>query len=148
VRVLVAIAIALLSSCRSEARDQVVIEPDGGAPIAVSVELATTPETRALGLMYRTELGPNHGMLFLFPDEQPLSFWMRNTKIPLDILYVDDDGRIVNVYESTTPFSEEVLPSSRPARFVLEVEGGFCERHGVGPGDLVRLGSLRHRPAT
>lgn len=144
---LVGLALAFLIGC-TEDPNRIVLEPRGGSPVAVTVELATTPESRQLGLMYRSELGPERGMLFVFPEKEPRSFWMRNTKIPLDILYVEDDGTIVNVHERTTPFSEKSLPSAAPVRFVLEVEGGFCEKHGVRAGDRVRLGDLARAPRT
>ena len=141
-RLLAAVALCLATNCSSEAGDQVVLRPAQGEPVKVAVELATTPSTRRMGLMYRSELGPKKGMLFVFPQKGPQAFWMRNTKIPLDILYLADDGRIVNFYANTTPFSEKSLPSEEPVRFVLEVEGGFCEKHGIRPGDTVELGKL------
>jgi uncharacterized membrane protein (UPF0127 family) len=143
----VAVGLTLLASCRSEARDRVVLEPKGGEPVPVAVELATTPDARQLGLMYREALAPGEGMLFIFPDVAPRSFWMQNTKIPLDILFIADDGRIVNIQERTTPFSTKGLPSSEPVRFVLEVPGGFADEHGVDAGDHVSLGSLAATPA-
>lgn len=142
---LAVLAIALLASCRPTAGDHVVLEPKSGDPVTVTVEVVATPQARQLGLMYRDELGPNSGMLFLFPAAQPLSFWMRNTKIPLDILYLADDGRILNIHERTTPFSEKGLPSAGPSRIVLEVDGGFCAEHGIAAGDYVRLGDLGSR---
>jgi uncharacterized membrane protein (UPF0127 family) len=145
--VTVAVGLTLLASCRSEARDQVILEPKGGEAIPVAVELATTPDARQLGLMYRDALAAGDGMLFVFPDVAPRSFWMQNTKIPLDILFIADDGRIVNIQERTTPFSTKGLPSSEPVRFVLEVPGGFTDEHGVDAGDRVSLGSLATTPA-
>ena len=87
-------------------------------------------------------------MLFIFPERAQQSFWMRNTKTPLDILYLADDGRIVRIHERTVPFSEQGLPSDEPVRFVLEVPGGFSAEHGVRAGDRVELGELAAHPAS
>jgi hypothetical protein len=89
--------------------------------------------------MYRKELPEFHGMLFLFPREEMLSFWMKNTLIPLDIIFINAAYEIVHIAQNTTPFSEQLLTSGHPARFVLEVNGGFCQRHGVQVGDTVEL---------
>lgn len=123
------------------------VRPRAGDPVSVAVEIAATPGARELGLMYRDGLAPDTGMLFVFPRREPQSFWMRNTKIPLDIFFVDDSGEIVRIHRRTTPFSEAPLPSDRPVRFVLEVEGGFAERHGVSEGDRVELGGLARTSA-
>ena len=122
--------------------------PLGGAPIEVTVEVVATPALRQRGLMFREELPEGTGMLFVFPRSQPLSFWMRNTLIPLDILYIEEGGRIIRIHRETTPFSEEGLPSGGPARFVLEVPGGWTAKVGVREGDRVELGTLAATPAT
>ncbi len=126
----------------------VQLEPLGGAPVEVRVEIVATPESRARGLMFRESLTPGTGMLFIFPETRPLSFWMRNTPISLDILYLDPSGTIINIHRNTTPYSEKSLPSERPARFVLEVPGGYCAQVGVRAGDRVELGALARTPAT
>jgi uncharacterized membrane protein (UPF0127 family) len=132
--------LVLLSACGSSSSDpQVIIYPEHGNPIHVSVEIAETPEKRNFGLMYRQELPEFHGMLFLFPHEQPQSFWMKNTPLPLDILFINSALEIVSIAEKTTPFSERPIPSGSPAQFVLEVNGGFCQIHGVKAGDRVEL---------
>ena len=89
--------------------------------------------------MYRRELPELQGMLFLFPREAPLSFWMKNTPLPLDIIFINAAHTIVSLAENTTPFSENPLPSGNPVQFVLEVNGGFCQRHGVAVGDRVEF---------
>jgi uncharacterized protein len=116
--------------------------------VTVTVELATTPSARSYGLMFRQDLAPSTGMLFVFPQAAPQQFWMHNTQIPLDIMYLQDDGRIVRIYERTTPLSDTALPSGTPVRFVLEVAGGFSAEHGVRVGDTVELGPLAHTPST
>jgi hypothetical protein len=104
---------------------------------AFAVELATTPEQRALGLMHRESLAPDAGMLFVFPRPRPVSFWMKDTLISLDMLFIEPDGRIGAIAERTTPLSEEPIPSGIPVRGVLEVPGGTVERLGIRVGDRV-----------
>ena len=117
----------------------VTLYPQAGAPIQVSIELAETPAERRRGLMEREELPERHGMLFLFPQAALLSFWMRNTPLPLDILFINSEQTIVYIAERTTPYSLELLPSVEPAQFVLEVNAGFSQRHGVASGDQIEL---------
>jgi uncharacterized membrane protein (UPF0127 family) len=141
------VLLATLPACRrSRAADSVEIVTGAGKTIPVAVELATTPDTRQLGLMYREHLDDGSGMLFIFPHTAPQSFWMHNTKIPLDILFIDDAGKIARLYPSTTPFSDESLPSAAPVRYVLEVPGGYCARNGIEQGDTVRVGHLATTP--
>lgn len=144
-----ALLLALLSSCHASraAAGNVELVSSSGKVIPVAVELATTPDARQLGLMYRDQLDAGTGMLFIFPTAAPQSFWMKNTKIPLDILFIDDTGKIVRIHARTTPFSEDSLPSSAPVRFVLEVPGGYCADNGIAEGDSVRLGGLASYPA-
>jgi hypothetical protein len=97
--------------------------------------------------MYRKELPEMSGMLFLFPREEPLSFWMKNTILPLDIIFIDAARAIVSIAQNTTPFSENPLPSGSPAQFVLEVNGGFCQRHGVAVGDRVEFAGITVSPS-
>ncbi|MFQ5478619.1 MAG: DUF192 domain-containing protein [Candidatus Binatia bacterium] len=128
---------ALLSSCRDPG-PQLRIHTTAG-DVAVSVELALTEEQRRRGLMWRDSLGDSEGMLFVFPDEGPLSFWMKNTPSPLDIVFINSDKRVVSVAANTVPYSEKRIPSRGPSRFVLEVKAGFCKRHGVRAGDRISL---------
>ncbi|HJY81023.1 MAG TPA: DUF192 domain-containing protein [Candidatus Binatia bacterium] len=111
------------------------------------MEIADTIQKRSFGLMYRRDLPELHGMLFLFPREEPLSFWMKNTPLPLDIIFIDTAHKIVSISQNTTPFSEQPLPSGSPAQFVLEVNGGFCQRHGIAAGDRVDLPAIALPPA-
>lgn len=104
----------------------------------VTAEIADTEDERRRGLMFREELPANHGMLFVFPDEAPRSFWMRNTEIPLSIAYIDADGRIVSMHEMT-PFSEEPVPSRGAAQYALEVNRGELAANGVQVGDVVEI---------
>lgn len=128
----------VLSACAPDS-PAVIIHPENGPPVTVRVEVADTEETRRLGLMYRDELPASGGMLFVFPDERPRSFWMKNTPLSLDIIHIGADLRIVHVAERTTPYSTAPLPSRRPAKFVLEVNGGFCAERSIRVGDRIEL---------
>jgi uncharacterized membrane protein (UPF0127 family) len=102
-----------------------------------AVELASTPEEHAKGLMYRRQLPEGQGMLFDFHREQPTSFWMKNTYIPLDMIFIRGDGRILRIAENTVPLSEALVPSGGPVRAVLEVNAGTAKKLGIAPGDRV-----------
>ncbi len=107
-----------------------------------SVELAQTREEQALGLMYRLEMPTSHGMLFIFPTEQPRSFWMKNTRIPLDILYFDGQLKLVSVALDTPPCKISrcpSYPSNAPARYVLELNAGKVSELGVKLGDRLTI---------
>lgn len=112
----------------------------GGEQVEVRVEVADDAAERAQGLMNRTELAENRGMLFVFEAEQELSFWMRNTLLPLSIAYIDAEGRIVDI-QQMEPLDDEPphYVSAEPARYALEVNQGFFEERGVEVGDSVEL---------
>ena len=101
------------------------------------VEIVRTEMQREIGLMNRHSLGEDRGMLFIFPDEKPRYFWMRNTFVPLDIVYLDAAGRVVSVAADAKPLDETPLASGYPARFVLELNAGTAARMGVGAGSTV-----------
>jgi uncharacterized membrane protein (UPF0127 family) len=105
---------------------------------ALRVELADTDEKRELGLMYRTSLSPDKGMLFVFPKEGPLSFWMKNTLIPLDMLFIKADGRIDFIHHNAHPQDETQITSPSPDSAVLEIAGGQAEKHGIKVGDMIK----------
>lgn len=102
------------------------------------VEIAETPRARARGLMFRETLAADAGMLFDFQEEREVAFWMRNTLIPLDMIFIEASGRIAHIARETVPLSEELVPSRAVVRFVLEVPGGTAARLGIVPGDVVR----------
>jgi uncharacterized membrane protein (UPF0127 family) len=104
---------------------------------AFTVELAVTDEERATGLMYRKELVEGRGMLFDFKRDQDVSMWMKNTYIPLDMIFIRADGRIARIAENTEPLSESIISSGVPVRAVLEVAGGTARKFGIAPGDRV-----------
>lgn len=106
--------------------------------VTYSVEIADDPAEQARGLMFRPSLPADAGMLFIFDPPRPASFWMRNTMIPLDMIFIGDDGKVVNVAERTIPYSEASQNSDGPVRAVLEVNGGEAARLGIGPGTAVR----------
>lgn len=101
------------------------------------VELAASPEAQQRGLMFRTELGDQEGMIFPSDPPQVRGFWMKNTPLPLDIIYVGEDGRILNIHAMTTPYSLDSLYSLGIASGVLELRGGRAEELGIAKGDLV-----------
>jgi len=105
--------------------------------VAFQVEIADDDAERERGLMYRTSLAPDRGMLFHFPEAAPRAFWMKNTYIPLDIIYIGADGRIVSIAAQTEPFNETPVPSAGPALGVLEIYGGRAAELGIAVGDQV-----------
>lgn len=112
----------------------------GGEEVEVRVEIADSPDEQVRGLMERTALAEDRGMLFVFPDEEVRSFWMKNTLIPLSIAYMDSEGRIVDLQDMKPLDDEEPhYVSSEPAQFALEVNKGFFEEHGVEVGDRAEL---------
>jgi uncharacterized protein len=102
-----------------------------------SVEIATTEEEKTTGLMYRKQLADGKGMLFDFSPEQEVSMWMKNTYIPLDMIFIRADGRILRIAENTEPLSTKVIPSGGLAKGVLEVIAGTAQKYGIAPGDRV-----------
>ncbi len=109
---------------------------------AFSVELATNDAERSRGLMFRKELPEGRGMLFIFDRDEPVSFWMHNTFISLDMIFIRKDGRILRIAESTDPMSDRLIPSGGPVRAVLEVIGGTAHKLGIEPGDRVESPAL------
>lgn len=105
----------------------------------VKVALADEPEERNQGLMDVNEMAPDAGMLFIFPDEAPRSFYMANTPLPLDIIFVNADSTIVRIHHNTTPFNSEQLPSEKPAMFVVETNGGYCVSNDIQEGMRIRF---------
>ena len=102
-----------------------------------SVEMATTEQEKETGLMYRKELADGKGMLFDFSPAQEVSMWMKNTYIPLDMIFIRADGRILRIAENTEPLSTKIIPSRGLAKGVLEVIGGTAKKYGIEPGDRV-----------
>lgn len=119
------------------------IEKKDGALVCVSVETARTQSQRQFGLMYRRKLPPDSGMLFYFDYEQKQQFTMRNTYIPLDMIFITSSMRIAGIAENTTPLTEGPYGVDAPSQYVLEVNGRFCREHGISAGDRVLFDTLR-----
>jgi uncharacterized protein len=113
-----------------------VIDTEGGTQ-RFTVELAVTPEEQAQGLMFRRTLPADTGMLFDLGGTRPATFWMKNTLIPLDMLFIATDGRIADIHERAVPLSEAMIESKVPVRAVLELNGGTAARLGIHEGDVV-----------
>jgi uncharacterized membrane protein (UPF0127 family) len=105
--------------------------------IALVVEIADTPQARARGLMERTKLPEKQGMLFIMPNESDLGMWMKNTPLPLDMLFIDRSGTIVKI-ATATPHSTDVIRADAPVISVLEIGGGLAKKWGIAAGDKVR----------
>lgn len=117
--------------------EQLTIETAGG-PVQLTVEIADDDQERARGLMFRQTLADDVGMLFHFQTPEHASFWMRNTVISLDIIFIGVDGRILNIAERTTPLSDAPVPAVGLTRGVLEIRGGRARELGIRAGDRVR----------
>ncbi len=111
---------------------------DGAEPLKFRIEVARSARQKALGLMFRRELAPLRGMLFPYEGEQPVSMWMKNTYIPLDMLFIKSDGTIHRIEAMTEPFSERIIESGAAVAAVLEIAGGEARRLKISPGDRVR----------
>lgn len=136
----------LSSGCGSEERNLPTIEteasfrkdgtvtfhhPSGDTIATIDVEIADTPTAQARGLMGRRSLPPQSGMLFVFEETDTTGFWMRNTPLPLDIIFIDRDGRIINIAERTTPYSDSLILPEAPRQYVVEVRAGYADRLGL-----------------
>lgn len=126
-----------LEGCRSTPR--VVVTTKEGKEVVVRVEVADTPGKRNLGLQYRNELDNGQGMLFLFPAEEIQSFWMKNTPISLDMIFINSRRKVVGIIHEAAPFSTTLRSVAVPSLFVLEVKGGLSRRSGIEVGDMVRF---------
>ncbi|MCO5066010.1 MAG: DUF192 domain-containing protein [Rhizobiaceae bacterium] len=108
----------------------------GSEQASFKVEVADDSSERSRGLMFRREMAADHGMLFVFQKQQPLAFWMKNTILPLDLVFIDQEG-VVQAVLPGTPFSEAPISPGVPSKFVLELNQGTAARLGIGPGDEV-----------
>jgi uncharacterized membrane protein (UPF0127 family) len=109
----------------------------GGKKLTFTVEIARNEAQREQGLMFRPSMAPDAGMLFLFDGPEMARFWMKNTLIPLDMLFVAADGHITNIFKRAVPMSESVIASAGPVVAVVELNGGTADHLGIKPGDLV-----------
>jgi hypothetical protein len=118
----------------------------GDARHKLSVEIAESPAEKAKGLMFRRTLGEMEGMLFLYAEPQEVSMWMRNTYVPLDMVFVAADGTVTRIAERTTPFSEEQIASDGAVLAVLEIRAGLAEKLGLKPGDRLLYSAFGTAP--
>jgi uncharacterized membrane protein (UPF0127 family) len=133
-----AVAAVAAGSAPARAAGAATLEIVSGSGVhAFQVELATNDQERERGLMFRKELPEGQGMLFDFQRDQPVAFWMHNTYVSLDMIFIRGDGTILRVAENTEPLSDDLIPSGGPVRAVLEVIAGTAKKFGIGPGDRV-----------
>ena len=135
---ILAILAALAVSAPAQAAGEATLEIISKTGVhAFAVELATNDAERSRGLMFRKELPEGRGMLFDFERDQPVAFWMHNTFISLDMIFIRSDGSILRIAENTEPMSDKLIPSGGPVRAVLEVIAGTAHKLGIAPGDRV-----------
>jgi hypothetical protein len=135
-----ALSVVLLSSVAFAAKapeTQTLSIDAGKGTKTFQVEVVREEKDRNRGLMYRRHMAADHGMLFDYDPPVDIAFWMKNTYIPLDIIFVGADARIIRIEENATPLSLAHIPSGGPARGVLEINGGLSAKLGIGPGNLV-----------
>ena len=126
-------------------KDILQIQLQSGKHITYHIEIAKTNAQRQQGLKFRTFLGSNEGMLFIFPKVELIHMWMQDTLIPLDMLFIDAQGTIVSITENTTPLSAEIISSQYPVTAVLELKGGTVQNEGIIIGDMVLHSRLGNR---
>ena len=144
----------LLAGCAAHAQpaplklpvEKIVIDTLNG-PRTFTVEVAADPQSQERGLMFRRQMADDAGMLFDFHRPQQVSFWMENTYLPLDMLFVRRDGTIANIRENAVPLSRESIPSKGDVQLVIEINGGLSRKLGIAPGGKVRAPQLRNMPA-
>lgn len=119
-----------------------VIAPDGTLKTTFEIEFAQGEYETSLGLMYRKTMEANRGMLFIFSEEEERSFWMKNTYIPLDIVYINAQKQIVSIFKNAKPLDESSCPSNAPAMYALELNAGTCEKLGIQVGDTINYDAL------
>ena len=130
-----ALALLLLGITAACSADNVGVLHTAKGDFKFSIELATTEPEREKGLMFRTSLAPDAGMLFVYQGEQQVSFWMQNTLIPLDMVFIAADGTVKTVHVNARPLDTTPIPSEVPIRFVLEIAGGRSQEVGLKVGD-------------
>jgi uncharacterized membrane protein (UPF0127 family) len=143
--VMALLAIALLLSPVRAGEAPMILPTDptplvvdgANGPHSFSIEIANTPQEQEQGLMYRRSMPDDHGMLFAFDQSEPLAFWMKNTPMPLDLVFVSSRGEVRAVRQGT-PFSTDIISPNEPVRFVLELKAGIAEKAGISEGVVMR----------
>jgi uncharacterized membrane protein (UPF0127 family) len=130
------LALAFVLSC---SREPVAIVHTARGPVRISLEVVADDASRTRGLMYRRELADGHGMLFVFDQEQEHSFWMKNTVIPLDMIFIAADRRIVGIHSNAVPLELTPISVGHPSKWVLEVAGGYTARSAISPGNEIEF---------
>ena len=129
-------ALVVVFACASSTGPTATVRTKGG-PVAISLEVVSTDAARTRGLMWRDHLDDGHGMLFVFDEDSDHSFWMKNTVISLDMIFIGRDQVIVGVHPNATPLSLAPISVGHPSRWVLEVAGGYTGRAGIATGDHI-----------
>jgi hypothetical protein len=117
----------------------------GTVKTKLDIEIANSDFDRQLGLMFRRHMDNNNGMLFIFPSEEMQAFWMRNTFIPLDMLFVNAAKKIVTIHRNTQTLSDQSYPSATPSMYVIEVNAGYCSTHNINDGDRINFIQLAEK---
>jgi hypothetical protein len=130
----------ITSACQAD--PEVTILTSNGRDVSFQVEVADTPAKRELGLMYRRDLPSDRGMIFLFPMETEQAFWMKNTPIPLDMIFISSSRRIVGIVQRAAPFTLDARSVPGSSQYVLEINGGLSDRYGFKPGDRVQFKNI------
>jgi hypothetical protein len=139
---LILVAGLMIEACDSDAGGPEVGLHTATGTVTVRVEVADTPAERSFGLMYRKEMAADAGMFFVFDDMQVRSFWMRNTILPLDMIFIDARLEIVGIVHDAVPFTTTSRSVGKPSQYVLEVNAGFSAAHGVRAGDRVTVAGI------
>ena len=138
--------LALLQCAHSQGPQLAIVGPGNQQRATVKIELAQTGAQRERGLMYRPELAPDAGMLFIFTTPEHASFWMHNTQVPLDMVFAGSDLRVIGIIPDTEPYSDARLEVNGESQYVLEVNAGFCKAHGVSVGDRLEFSGFAPHP--
>lgn len=139
-RLLFVLTALVASACSRADRIKVALQKESGETVAAfRAEVAATAAAREIGLMYRKELADDEGMLFIFPTETERSFWMKNTYLELDMIFVNSANRVVSVVDRAVPLTETARKSEGPALYVLEIKGGKAKSLGIAPGMLMKV---------
>lgn len=147
--IIIAFGILIFTSCKEDKKvikqTEVTFKKEGeltifksdSTQVTLNIEIADTDFEIQTGLMYRNSMEDNQGMLFVFQDEQPRSFYMKNTQIPLDLIFINENKKIVSFQKNAKPFNESSLPSNAPAKYVLEINAGLVDRWSVSVEDSI-----------
>lgn len=137
------LAFAHPASAQSPIHEQPLVIETKAGPVEFQIEIADDPEERSRGLMFRRSMGENVGMLFVHASTREITMWMKNTYIPLDMIFIGENGEVVSIAANTVPHSLAVISSKVPAQYVLELNAGAAKKHGIRPGDAAKHASIQ-----